>query len=407
MKLCINTRQISKSSTQHIFQGTVKETLESQGTSQRTDKACPEPDDLEEDILDTLVDGKTWREIIPTLPFTFQFDRNLKPQDWKDIDQVLQLHQLLKNLFQWSINNKIFNLASYWEEIGAIVKKICLRDRLQRPYGNHQNLKSHQKAQTSGGEGNQDKGESSHYPRYRRTAEPNREYSDSFGLTRFSRRKRIQWQKEDLFQPKAKRVRPNDPEAVGMGEISTQEPEIVLHTSRISNPINRSITPTQAEHNVFTPESNSNSNQLLLQMFQFAVHTQRSLNDFKRINEMFQRNALLKEATIKAIQEGCSQSSQKCEENNKRLSKVFEEQHHCKRDRECLDQEINKMFNFYQSMKPQPEGHALEDPYHQEDIKPISLLVNKAIYLSQGLFEVKRAWHSVNWDSLMEGSRIG
>ncbi|MBW0486419.1 hypothetical protein O181_026134 [Austropuccinia psidii MF-1] len=28
-------------------------------------------------------------------------------------------------------------------------------------------------------------------------------------------------------------------------------------------------------------------------------------------------------------------------------------------------------------MKPQPEGHALENPYHQEDIKPDSLLVNK------------------------------
>ncbi|MBW0568632.1 hypothetical protein O181_108347 [Austropuccinia psidii MF-1] len=29
-----------------------------------------------------------------------------------------------------------------------------------------------------------------------------------------------------------------------------------------------------------------------------------------------------------------------------------------------------------------------------------------AMDMSQGLFEVKRAWHSVNWDSLMEGSKI-
>ncbi|MBW0508668.1 hypothetical protein O181_048383 [Austropuccinia psidii MF-1] len=28
-------------------------------------------------------------------------------------------------------------------------------------------------------------------------------------------------------------------------------------------------------------------------------------------------------------------------------------------------------------MKPQPQGHALEDPYHQEDMKPDSLLGNK------------------------------
>ncbi|MBW0460926.1 hypothetical protein O181_000641 [Austropuccinia psidii MF-1] len=58
------------------------------------------------------------------------------------------------------------------------------RDRLQRPYGNHQRLESHQEVQTPGGEGNQDKGESSHYPSYRRTAELDREYSDSFRLTR-------------------------------------------------------------------------------------------------------------------------------------------------------------------------------------------------------------------------------
>ncbi|MBW0516811.1 hypothetical protein O181_056526 [Austropuccinia psidii MF-1] len=131
------------------------------------------------------------------------------------------------------MDNKIFNLASHWEEIGANVQKICLRDRLQRPYGNDQTLKSHQKAQTSGGEGNQDNRESSHYPSYRRTADRNREYSDSFRLTRgrpkqlsssftplgnqqisgqkspffaipgsFQEKKRIQWQKKDLFQPK-------------------------------------------------------------------------------------------------------------------------------------------------------------------------------------------------------------
>ncbi|MBW0484222.1 hypothetical protein O181_023937 [Austropuccinia psidii MF-1] len=33
------------------------------------------------------------------------------------------------------------------------------RDRLQRPYGNHQRLESHQEVQTTGGEGKQDNGE--------------------------------------------------------------------------------------------------------------------------------------------------------------------------------------------------------------------------------------------------------
>ncbi|MBW0511304.1 hypothetical protein O181_051019, partial [Austropuccinia psidii MF-1] len=41
-----------KSADKKIEQGTVKETLTSKGTNQRTEKACPEPEDLEEDTLD-------------------------------------------------------------------------------------------------------------------------------------------------------------------------------------------------------------------------------------------------------------------------------------------------------------------------------------------------------------------
>ncbi|MBW0574942.1 hypothetical protein O181_114657 [Austropuccinia psidii MF-1] len=58
------------------------------------------------------------------------------------------------------------------------------RDRLQRPYDNNQRLEYHQAVQTPGGEGKQDKGESSHYPSYRRTTDPDRAHSDSFRLTR-------------------------------------------------------------------------------------------------------------------------------------------------------------------------------------------------------------------------------
>ncbi|MBW0587307.1 hypothetical protein O181_127022 [Austropuccinia psidii MF-1] len=46
------------------------------------------------------------------------------------------------------------------------------RDNLQKSYGNHQSMEYHQAVQTAGGEANHDKGESSHYPSYRRTAEP-------------------------------------------------------------------------------------------------------------------------------------------------------------------------------------------------------------------------------------------
>ncbi|MBW0487572.1 hypothetical protein O181_027287 [Austropuccinia psidii MF-1] len=83
------------------------------------------------------------------------------------------------------------------------------------------------------------------------------------------------------------------------------------------------------------------------------------------------------EKSVKTLQEGHAQLSKASEETNKRLNQVFEEQHNCKMGRDCLDQEIKKLFNFYQNMKPEPQGHVLDHPYHQEDIKPDALLVNK------------------------------
>ncbi|MBW0549623.1 hypothetical protein O181_089338 [Austropuccinia psidii MF-1] len=157
---------------------------------------------------------------------------------------------------------------------------------------------------TPGGEGKQDKGESSHYPSYGRTADPDRAYSDSFRLTRrrknqlsngftqfrnqqisgqespfctipgsFQENTRIKGQTQDRLLPEGERVRPNDPEAVGFGQISAQEPEVAVNNSRISSPINRNITPTQIEHDVVTAESNLNSDAPWLQMFQYAEQT--------------------------------------------------------------------------------------------------------------------------------------
>ncbi|MBW0589710.1 hypothetical protein O181_129425 [Austropuccinia psidii MF-1] len=81
---------------------------------------------------------------------------------------------------------------------------------------------------------------------------------------------------------------------------------------------------------------------------------------------------------VKALQEGHAQLSKACEETNKRLNIVFEEQHHSKRDRDCLDQDMNKLFNVYHNMKPQPQGHVIGNPHHQEDIKQDAMLVNEA-----------------------------
>ncbi|MBW0518625.1 hypothetical protein O181_058340 [Austropuccinia psidii MF-1] len=80
---------------------------------------------------------------------------------------------------------------------------------------------------------------------------------------------------------------------------------------------------------------------------------------------------------VKTLQEGHAQLSKASEETNKRLNLVFEEQHHSNRERDCLDQDINKLFKVYYSLKTQPQGHVMDNPYHQEDIKPDSMLVNK------------------------------
>ncbi|MBW0469373.1 hypothetical protein O181_009088 [Austropuccinia psidii MF-1] len=81
---------------------------------------------------------------------------------------------------------------------------------------------------------------------------------------------------------------------------------------------------------------------------------------------------------IKTLQEGHAQLSKASKETNKRLNIVFEEQHHNKRDMDCLNQDINKLFNVYHNLKPQAQGHVMDNQYHQEDIKPDSMLVNKA-----------------------------
>ncbi|MBW0581027.1 hypothetical protein O181_120742 [Austropuccinia psidii MF-1] len=86
---------------------------------------------------------------------------------------------------------------------------------------------------------------------------------------------------------------------------------------------------------------------------------------------------------VKTLQEGHAHLSKASEETTKILNLVFEEQQQRKRDRDCLNQNINKLFNVYHSMKPQPQGHAMDNTYHQDDIKPDAMLVNKARSPSQ------------------------
>ncbi|MBW0549637.1 hypothetical protein O181_089352 [Austropuccinia psidii MF-1] len=208
---------------------------ESQGTSQRTGKACSDPE--------------TW-----------------KRTPWKKWGMKPQTRGLegCGSSFSAPPTPQIFISMEHGQKevqpgisLGRTRSKLpedpSQRDRLQRPYGNHQRLESPQGVQTPGGEGNQDKGESSHYPSFRRTSEPDRAHSDSFRITRsrptqlssgftslrhqqiscqespfftipgsFQEKTGIQGQKQDFFQPKAGRVTPNYPEAFELGERCTQ-----------------------------------------------------------------------------------------------------------------------------------------------------------------------------------------
>ncbi|MBW0477626.1 hypothetical protein O181_017341 [Austropuccinia psidii MF-1] len=303
------------------------------------------------------------------------------------------------------------SLSRTWSKLP---EDLSQRDRLQRPYGNHQRLESHQAVYTPGGEGKQDKGESSHYQSYRKTADSDRAYSDSFRITRsranqlsssftqlrnqqisgqqspfctipgsFQEKTRIQGKKQDHLQPEEQIVRPNDPEAVGFGERSAQDPEVVVNSSTISSPINRNITPTKIDHNVVAPESNLNSDALWLKLSPFADKTQKQFAELQASHERMETLAASMDKIVKPLQEGHAQLIKASEETNKRLNLFFEGQSHSKRDRGCLDEEINKLFNVYHNMSPQPQGHVMNNPYHQDDIKPDAMLMNKARSPSQ------------------------
>ncbi|MBW0577189.1 hypothetical protein O181_116904 [Austropuccinia psidii MF-1] len=121
-------------------------------------------------------------------------------------------------------------------------------------------------------------------------------------------------------------------------------------------------------------------------MSQFSEQTQKKFAELEASHERmkdltaYQRMKALTasmDKIVKTLQEGHTQLRKASEETNRRLNLVFEEQHHSKRERDCLDQEINKLFNVYHNMKPQPQGHAMDNPYYQDNIKPYSMLISK------------------------------
>ncbi|MBW0472794.1 hypothetical protein O181_012509 [Austropuccinia psidii MF-1] len=113
-------------------------------------------------------------------------------------------------------------------------------------------------------------------------------------------------------------------------------------------------------------------------MSQYAEKTQKQFAELEASHERIKILTASMEKVVKTLREGHAQLIKASEETNKRLNLVFEEHHHSKKDRDCLDQDIDKLFNVYHNMKPQPQGHVMDNPYHQYDIKPDAMLMNKA-----------------------------
>ncbi|MBW0535306.1 hypothetical protein O181_075021 [Austropuccinia psidii MF-1] len=118
-------------------------------------------------------------------------------------------------------------------------------------------------------------------------------------------------------------------------------------------------------------------------MSQYAEQYAKQFADLKASYERMKKLQASMEKIVKNLQEGHAQLSKPSKETNKRLNLVFEEQHHSKRDRDCLDQDINKLFNVYHNLKPQPQCQVIKNPYEPDDIKPDAMLMNKARSASQ------------------------
>ncbi|MBW0472571.1 hypothetical protein O181_012286 [Austropuccinia psidii MF-1] len=94
----------------------------------------------------------------------------------------------------------------------------------------------------------------------------------------FQEKTRSKREKQDFFQSEAERVRPHYPEAFGLGERNSKDPEIAVKTSnRIRIPANGNITPTHNEPSVVTPESNINRNELWFKYPSLQRKTKRTM----------------------------------------------------------------------------------------------------------------------------------
>ncbi|MBW0573164.1 hypothetical protein O181_112879 [Austropuccinia psidii MF-1] len=108
-------------------------------------------------------------------------------------------------------------------------------------------------------------------------------------------------------------------------------------------------------------------------MSQCAENTQKQFSELEASHESMKKFTASVDKIVKTLQERHAQLSKASEKIPKRLNLVFQEQHHRKRDKDCLYQDINKLFNVYHNMKLQPQGHVMDNPY-----QPDAMFMNKA-----------------------------
>ncbi|MBW0477228.1 hypothetical protein O181_016943 [Austropuccinia psidii MF-1] len=113
-------------------------------------------------------------------------------------------------------------------------------------------------------------------------------------------------------------------------------------------------------------------------MSQYSEKTQRQFAEIEASHERMKELSASMDKIGKTLQGGHAQLSKASEETSRTLNIVFEERHHRQRDRDCLDQDIKKLFNVYHSLKAQPLGHLMDNLYHQDVLKPYSMFMNKA-----------------------------
>ncbi|MBW0558189.1 hypothetical protein O181_097904 [Austropuccinia psidii MF-1] len=118
-------------------------------------------------------------------------------------------------------------------------------------------------------------------------------------------------------------------------------------------------------------------------MSQYAEQAQKQIAELEASHDRMRELTAFMDKIVKPLQEGHDQLNKASEEANKRLNIIFEEQHHSRRDRDCVDKDIKNFFNVYHNMKPEPQGHVMDNPYHLDEIKPDAMLGNKARSPSQ------------------------